>query len=100
MNTRKILHNFTCVLGTLRQVEVVKKQYVTGDIALYIEAVFQGKRETLLIASCLIPGIPPDCVAIKDFAENRGCLRELTNAGAIDDPHLFLNGVPICRVLF
>ncbi len=100
MSNRKILCNFTCVCGTLPFVEVVKLRYSTGDIALYIEAVFNGQRETLMIASCLIPGIPPDCVAVKDFAENRGCLRELTNAGAIDDPHLYLNGIPICRVLF
>ena len=100
MNQRKTLINFTCVCGTLPFVEVVKKQYTTGDIALYIEMVINGRRETLMIASCLIPGIPADCVAIKDFAECRGCLRELTNAGVIDDPHLYIQDIPICRVLF
>lgn len=59
----------------------MKKRYTTGEIALYNEADFNGNRETLMIAYCWIPGIPQDCVAIKDFAENRGCLRELTNAG-------------------
>lgn len=100
MSQGKTLINFTCVCGTLPFVEVVKKRYTTGDIALCIEMVINGRRETLMIASCLIPGIPEDCVAIKDFAENWGCLRELTNAGAIDDPHTYLRGYPICRVLF
>jgi hypothetical protein len=100
MSNTKILRNFTCVCGTLPRVEVVKKRYTTGDIALYVEIECNGIRETLMVASCWIPGIPPDCVAIKDIGENRGCLDALTNAGAIDDPHCYLGDTPICRVLF
>lgn len=100
MNQNKILRNFTCVYGTLPRVDVVKKRYTTGEIALYIEVGLDGPRVTLLVASCWVPGIPEGCVAIKDFAENRGCLAALTNAGVIDDPHLFIDDVPVCRVLF
>ena len=100
MNKTKILLNFTCVCGTLPHVQVIKKQYTTGEIALYIEVGFDGPRETLMIASCWVPGIPEGCVAIKDFAENFGCLSALTNAGVIDDPHGFIEDIPICRVLF
>lgn len=77
-----------------------RKKILTGDLALYIYASFDGVQETLMVASCLVPGIPEGCVAIKDFAENRGCLRELTNAGVVDDPHFFIAGIPICRLLF
>ncbi len=99
-NPRKVLRNFTCVLGRLPRVEVVKRQYTTGEIALYIEAEFHGSRETVMVASCWVPGIPEGCVAIKEHSENEGVLSELTNAGAVDDPEFYLGGIPVCRVLF
>jgi hypothetical protein len=100
MNNSKFLPNFTCNCGVLRWVEVVKDYYPTGDLGLRLYVKAEGVRECLMVPTCLIPGIPEGCVAIRDEAENRGVLRELTNAGVIDDPHAFIGGIPICRVLF
>jgi len=64
------IQNFVCIMGILPEVEVVKKNYTSGEIALYVYSELDGCRETLLIASCLVPGTPKGFVAIKDFSEN------------------------------
>ena len=100
MSDSVFIQNFDCLMGCLPEVEVVKKAYTSGEIALYVYSEFDGHPETLLIASCLVPGTPRGFVAIKDFAENRGVLLALARAGLIEEPDFYLKGIPICRVLF
>lgn len=102
MSDSIIVRDFDCVCGRLPEVEVIKKRYPGGALALYVVLPMteEGIRETLLIASCLVLGIPEGCIAVKDFAENRGVLLSLTRAGVIDEPDVYIKGRPICRVLF
>jgi ribosomal protein L37AE/L43A len=90
------LHDFESVCGVSPMVEVVKETYANGGIALQL----WDDDGPLLTATQWIPGIPAGCVAIKDYDENAGCLTQLIRHGVIAPPHLYLDGYPICRVLF
>lgn len=100
MNDSVTIQNFQCIMGVLPEVEVLKKTYTSGEVALYVYAEFDGCRETILIASCFVPRTPDGFVAIKDHSENRGVLLALTRAVLIADPDFYLNGIPIFKVLF
>ena len=84
------------ICGVSPVVEVVKETYANGGIALQL----WDHEGPLLTPTQWIPGIPAGCVAIKDYDENAGCLAQLMRDGVIAAPHQYLDGLPICRVLF
>jgi hypothetical protein len=88
--------NFVAICGVSPEVNVVKEHYANGGVGLQL----WDHEGPLLTATQWIPGIPAGCVAIKDYEENEGCLGQLVRTGVIAPPHQFLNGYPICRVLF
>jgi hypothetical protein len=88
--------NFVTICGVSPVVDVVKERYANGGIGLQL----WDHEGPLLTATQWIPGIPAGCVAIKDYAENEGCLAELVRTGVVAPPHQYLSGRPICRVLF
>lgn len=90
------LHNFRTICGVSPVVEVVKETYAKGGTALQL----WDHEGPLLTATQWIPRIPSKCVAIKDYAENQGCLAQLISHGVIEPPHEFLDGLPICRLRF
>jgi len=71
-------------------VDVVKERYANGGVGLQLWD-HEGP---------LLTGIPDGFVAIKDYEENDGCLAQLIAKSVIDQPIGFLNGYPICRLLF
>ena len=89
-----VIHNFVTICGISPEVEVVVEQYSNGGPGLQL----WDHEGPLMTATVWVPGIPEGRVAIKDYAENQGCLEELIRHGVVDPPEAFLDGLPICRL--
>lgn len=88
------LRDIHTACGISPVVELVIESYAMGGIALQL----WDHEGPLLTATLWIPGIPEGCVAIKDFDENEGILDQLIRQKVVDAPHVFLDGLPICRL--
>ncbi len=94
--TALTLRQFVTLAGISEVVTVLKEQYRNGGTALQL----WDEEGPLITATSWIPGIPEGHVAIKDYAENEGCLAELLRHGVVDPPCGYLGGFPICRLRF
>jgi len=91
-----VLTDFVTICGVSPTVTVVKERYAKGGLGLQL----WDDEGPLLTASQWVPGIPAGCVAIKSHAENVGCLAQLIRHGVVSEPLAFINGYPVCRVVF
>lgn len=92
----KTIRDFVTICGVSPVVEVVLERYAMGGYGLQL----WDSEGPLMTPTRWIPGIPAGCVAIKDFDENAGCLEQLIAQRVIEPPQEFLEGLPICRLLF
>lgn len=90
------LHHFISLAGISEVVTVIKEPYRKGGIGLQL----WDNEGPLMTATSWIPGIPEGHVAIKDYAENEGCLAELVRHGVVDPPIGYSGPFPICRLRF
>ena len=90
------LSHFTACGHRSERVEIEKTAYAKGGIALQM----WDDEGPFMTITCWVPGVPSTCVAIKNYAENEGCLEQLQQAGVIAPPHSYRSGLPICQLLF
>jgi hypothetical protein len=90
-----ILSHFTVCGHRSERVEIEKTTYSKGGVALQL----WDEDGPLMTATSWVPRVPANCVAIKTYAENEGCLEQLQQAGVIAPPHSYRSGLPICQLL-
>lgn len=91
-----VISHFTACGHRSERVEIEKTAYANGGIALQM----WDDEGPFITVTCWVPGLPADCVAIKNYAENEGCLEQLQQAGVIASPLRYQSGFPVCQLLF